>query len=409
MASDNRKAGIGIEDMPVLNPTNIPDETFLEWIMDIREEEQNNLRQKGILRAQQRELRQQESELRQKFSKQRYWVINYVTYACDNSKEIGPVIHKELMEENEKKQKMLNNEFTDQETRKFETAKNDFQSFVIQEEKATRALFETLAKWTWKRTIYAQKKKDTRIRRQSLLQQTSLLQSASTHRKVHQQNMNAITESAETAETEGGDADNAEGEGKSEGKGESEEKGQQDAEKDKDADADKDKDKDKDNDNDKGSNSKAVVKFAEPAPSPEPEQPDSDPSSDELSSDDEDDLADADDGSIQNIFGASLPFVKARDIIEFIQVYQVYLKHDTERNKIIADIEQRTIDRNAVYRREGAMMRAKLDADFFKGKTKKQIDIEMDEYVNSLKWVRLGLSLELWLFLCSVVVISHIE
>ena len=147
----NMRKDAALDDMlPVLDPTHIPDETFLEWIMEIRLEDEANMRAKGIRKLQQKELRAQESELRLRFSKQRYWVINYITYSVENSAALGPVIHKELMEENEKKQKALNHEISEQELRKYETKQKEFQSFVIQEEKSTRKLFEGVARWAWK-------------------------------------------------------------------------------------------------------------------------------------------------------------------------------------------------------------------------------------------------------------------
>ena len=112
-----------------------------------------------------------------RFSKTRYWVINFVTYGVEDSKEIGPVIHRELMEENERKQRPLNSEMNEHEMRKFETRRNEFQSFVIQEEKATRKLFETIAKWAFKTKLFVRKKvmkRDNRRASQARVSQLTL-------------------------------------------------------------------------------------------------------------------------------------------------------------------------------------------------------------------------------------------
>ena len=172
LQSDARKDGTlneGEVVMPTLKPTHIPDEQFLEWILEIKEEDHENMVARIREKAAQKVLREQEADIRKEFQKRRYWYINFCIYDASNAQELGPALHKELMFEAEKKRAALNLEMTEMELQKFETKRNEFQSYVIQEEKGTRVLFEKIARWAFTSNIYVRRKKARVLERRNTL------------------------------------------------------------------------------------------------------------------------------------------------------------------------------------------------------------------------------------------------
>jgi serine/threonine protein kinase len=340
LAQIARKAGGDEFQLPVLTPTHIPDETFMEWIIEIRNEDRDNMRRRGELKAAQKVLRQQESDLRQRFSKQRYWVINFCTHEADNAAELGPALMKELMEQSAMRDAVANQEVTEREAQAYEARKNDFQAFIIQEEKGTRAMFEEIAKWSFNAQLYVRRKLERKIKRRN-----SIMPEMSGNVKASRRRVNDTASSSSSA---------ALGEIKEDG--ESEEAGVDEP----DTEATSDHEDD---------NEGALVLAKGGGEE-----------SEESESDDEEPEADEEEEKKESFFGANLPSCHRGDIMKFLECARVYVKHEQHRNEIIAEVKQKKIDRDANDRRESAMFLAKVESEMVMGKTKAMIDAEVEEY-----------------------------
>ena len=263
------------------------------------------------------------SELRQRFSKQRHWVINYTTHAYDNAAELGPALHRELMEQTEQKQMFMNQEMTEREAQAYEAKKNEFMSFVIQEEKGTRAMFEEIAKWAFNRELYVRRKEERRIaRRQSILEMGGNI-------KASKRKVLSTTSSTATAVIK--------------------------------------EDEELDDD---------------PAEVAELEMPSSEEEEEEEEDDDDDSEEDdpLQEEKKESFFGANLPRVKADSIMSFLKCAQVYISHDHHRNQVIDEVEKLREARDAEHRREGAMFNAKLEAEQVMGLTKAEMESKINAY-----------------------------